>query len=542
MLFDRLKSKITGIEKNRRNHYKKSGQSILDFVLAFIALGLLAVGIVRIWIWFNASYASRQVAYQRSRTIAGRPTYYDLDNLKPLDIGAVPGCPGCTYEPLNLTEEWVFNPDPDNLGTIELFGEWGNEEDFTQQCQDECMGDLDCFDPAVSEEFNLDCECYVKCICRKEVEFLAAMYDSQIASICGGDYLEGNDPDCTHCDTDDCHIEHDEWEEIEEWDDEGEAYDQVMDPGCGQACSMHDAAEQLRDKADECDDPWELCWWAGFGATAKEMRKAAREIDKGYYDSMAQGQSLIATRNALFDCCDYGTKEEQEICFSAVQSSCEEVTQIAVEHWALDIGDIDDTIKELNDTIDKIDTIITESNTSADNFCRVQCANQCSVLYDLGEDPDGWQSCFNNCLTHNPCEAEPYCYPPCYQEQRNQNCKEGWCSYIYPDEATEDCIENLVERACDEPTECCDDKCFDSGCPGEPCPNCGLSDLKEQLEDEIPALEDKKAVIEQYQIDVLDCCNPDNYPPVSPEFTDADLLQLQIQCIMNMLQESQQQE
>ncbi len=53
------------------------GQSIIDFALAFIAIAVLSVGIARIWIWFSANFARRQVNYQQSRIVAGVPSSYE---------------------------------------------------------------------------------------------------------------------------------------------------------------------------------------------------------------------------------------------------------------------------------------------------------------------------------------------------------------------------------------------------------------------------------------------------------------------------------
>jgi hypothetical protein len=85
----------------------KKAQSILDYAIVFIAVAGLLLGIVRIWIWFNANYAKRQYSFQESRktaallsdTAKAKP-YSDTDNsLAPVDIG---------YQPLDLTEDWVF--------------------------------------------------------------------------------------------------------------------------------------------------------------------------------------------------------------------------------------------------------------------------------------------------------------------------------------------------------------------------------------------------------------------------------------------------
>jgi hypothetical protein len=71
---------------------KPKSQSALEFVLAFSIIGFLALGALRIAIWFNANYAKRQVAYEKDRLRYGQ------------------NATGAQYnrESLNLTENWIF--------------------------------------------------------------------------------------------------------------------------------------------------------------------------------------------------------------------------------------------------------------------------------------------------------------------------------------------------------------------------------------------------------------------------------------------------
>ncbi|MCX5705557.1 MAG: hypothetical protein NTZ92_05845 [Candidatus Omnitrophica bacterium] len=56
-------------KKNRTNN---RAQSILDFILIFGILLTFIVGLTRIWVWFNANYAKRNVDYQNTRLAAGQ--------------------------------------------------------------------------------------------------------------------------------------------------------------------------------------------------------------------------------------------------------------------------------------------------------------------------------------------------------------------------------------------------------------------------------------------------------------------------------------
>jgi len=76
----------------------KVAQAILDFILIFGVLIAFLVGLTRIWIWFNANYARRNVDYQATRLIAGKP--YNLSAGIYLD------------RPLAIDDDWIFEGKP----------------------------------------------------------------------------------------------------------------------------------------------------------------------------------------------------------------------------------------------------------------------------------------------------------------------------------------------------------------------------------------------------------------------------------------------
>jgi len=75
---------------------KNKAQSILDFVMAFGALLVLAIGLVRIWVWFNANYAKLTNDYQNTRLTSGQ------------EGSSATFSP----EPLELNDRWVFYGEP----------------------------------------------------------------------------------------------------------------------------------------------------------------------------------------------------------------------------------------------------------------------------------------------------------------------------------------------------------------------------------------------------------------------------------------------
>ncbi|MCX5701259.1 MAG: hypothetical protein NTZ63_06950 [Candidatus Omnitrophica bacterium] len=55
----------------KEKHKNIKSQALLDFIVVFGILIAFLVGLVHIWIWFNANYAKRNVDYQWTREAAG---------------------------------------------------------------------------------------------------------------------------------------------------------------------------------------------------------------------------------------------------------------------------------------------------------------------------------------------------------------------------------------------------------------------------------------------------------------------------------------
>jgi len=85
---------------------RRKGQSILDFILIIGSVLILMVGLIRIWIYFNANIAKRSVDYQNTRLAAGTATSSHFS--------------GVTYtdSPLGIDDNWVFKGIPSgSVGT-----------------------------------------------------------------------------------------------------------------------------------------------------------------------------------------------------------------------------------------------------------------------------------------------------------------------------------------------------------------------------------------------------------------------------------------
>lgn len=84
----------------------KKSQSILDFVLVFGILLIFLVGLVRIWVWFNANYAKRNVDYQVGNILDG--------NVGRLRAGKPNDATAGVYrdKTFTLNDDWIFEGKP----------------------------------------------------------------------------------------------------------------------------------------------------------------------------------------------------------------------------------------------------------------------------------------------------------------------------------------------------------------------------------------------------------------------------------------------
>lgn len=341
----------------------KNAQSILEFVFAFIAIILLTVALVRIWLWFSANYAKQQSDYQTSRLTAGDPEH-----------------PGKAYEyqPLNLTENWVFKGDTEGQRVSGLDYE-DPPEPPEQKCQEECQSQC-----ATGSGFNFNCPCYTKCLCLADSQPIIDSYRSN------ADALDGGRDDCQG----------------------------------GQAGQLYDMAEDMRDKAKDCDDWWEICWWFGGGWTANELKKGARKIERQADDLCSQAKNLRKTASNIEDCCDKHTVEEQEECTEGIlEGMCPTLIDAAKFNWNDEKGDLEEEKADINQKIIDLDNIITGCGASAADYCSfyylpgTPAYNVCyenrrdACCKDSSGDPDYQRGCD---FPISPCDnCPPYPIPPC---------------------------------------------------------------------------------------------------------------------------------
>lgn len=233
----------------------KKSQSIIDFAIALIAVAALAVGIVRIWVWFNANYAKRQVGYQQSRLLAAGPNRPIDDYNAPTGIGADDAHREQGFQPIDLTEDWVFKGQAS--GTV-----GGGPVPFISA--------------------GLDCA--------SQAKLLVDACTQQIISICGPD------EDCDSCTLSDCDTE----------------------AGCGQACSLRKTAQTMRDTVEDLKER-PFIWFFGGKKASKQLTASAVKIDGESKELEDTAKLVSQKIGALSDCCSKTTPELQNECIAQLQ-------------------------------------------------------------------------------------------------------------------------------------------------------------------------------------------------------------------------------
>jgi len=390
---------------------KKRAESILDFILAFTAILALVIGIARIWIWFHANYARQQYSFQQGRLVAGKVASYDSAQSE-LPIGAKEGClrgEECTAKPMQLTEDWVFKGEPGESVT----GFVGNTADqiaaMCKAAHPECLTD-----PSNPESYDYSCAGYVQCTCEKNIEPAVNGYMLSYNSLIGA---------------------------------KGQLEKQV---------------KQLRDSANECDDPWELCWWGSWGKTAKELNNAANELQGTANDVGAEAATIASKISNMQTCCSaaYPTREQQDLCLLlASEGLCSSAVSSYQQIWQGYVDQLNPLITAADSEVGVVNNqIIPTCNGDAQESCTASCTTDCTKTASCATEEDP------NC-TYTYVDQACYdtCYATCYENTRNDCCQNSL-----------DPGNTAYNRNCDTPASSCDDDCIS-------CPACGLSAMASRI-------------------------------------------------------------
>lgn len=588
-----------------RKSIRRPVQAVLGFIFALGALLFLTFGIIRTWGWFNNNYVKRQVDYQRSRLVAGNYTSYAGDE------GTAWENQTCvnTGESLPLTDEWMYG------GTKEIVSQklpidvdkpvYPPEISSEDACRIECQTESGCTSAAI---FNAMCPCYQECLCEKGLDKNTLTYTKMIEAICGEDGTCGSPSNygcgrtanltalkdcqddcedeynnCLSNNTEPCHSDYDICiadpfipEEqcnadrklccIPNYDKclNGVLADDGVD-GCsskfgstGTVCALIGAAMELEYAANDCDDPWEIAWWGGFGATAKELRKAANKL-RGNANRQAALAATYSDRvHKLKACCEtmgdcisiskchqkVDTQEKQDcfkvcddetgVCMDKVQQEdCPIIRDELSGVWQTKINELRQDIININAAVAFMnETVSPECPNWARTKCHSKWHSECTDRYttcrfnhNLGRevctfDQDGYNTCYNNN------------YPPCVIEKKTECCESAYCEdsgssvscwALYDwnpspwwDEhyrafRLRQHTDKSENRDCSAPSEGCDGSCTFEQVDGNNCPKCGLEKLAETLRLSIPGIEREIRDLRAKMAAIANCCDSSQY-------------------------------
>jgi hypothetical protein len=336
-----------------------------------------------------------------------------------------------------------------------------------------------------------------------------------------------------------------------------------------QVNNMNSGAAAMRDAAEKCSKFWKLCWWFGFGKSAKELKRGARQMDRAARELLLKADEVKMRREGMISCCELTTAKEQEGCMKFVADSCAETRDGLITTWERELYGKDIYENEGTFSCDAGDTAIeykTEPGVydekdlchgdrsyigtpcatgshdwSATGAYQEPCIYTCRIckigykgtvchnenktgyaipfvrclakksekntgLYAQKEDIEDSiiqiGPVLNNCANlakqtcDDRCNYEDDCDPSCYENERNNCCKESFGN---------------CGRQCDIPVTDCDQDCVGQ----DSCPQCGLSELKIRLQDKLdneinPRISELEGKIRDLRD--KDCCNGAVYP------------------------------
>lgn len=466
---------------------KGKSQAILGFIFALIATIGLVIGATRIWVWFNANYAKREVSYQQSRLSAAR-------RITSTYASGTTALESEYTKSLNLTEDWVFKGDhgDQSVGYVGSVTE-PSREDLLELCQAACLAESGsgC---GTAVNFDSTCPCYVKCRCNGNNIPTLSVLQQQAVSL------------------------------------------------RSQANSLRSAASNLRKVADKCSctlkHPGRCLRPCSWGRTARELRRGANELDANAAELDAEAGELDTDREKMRECCDFDTEDQQKTCFDLIgQESCEESAGRFQADWRADLAMLEaERAQEMN-VIVEINKQVPQCNDFAVAICKSKAMdyanNQCTKCPPIIISPE---DCYVNiCVSGCTCTQEQWqayynaYYPSCFENETNACCK----TFCYDGNTGVSCINDAEDDSGEHSCSCWEDQwgtaCYapatDCGLGADDSPQCGLSvyanHLQLKIDNELtPAINALPNKIDN----VLACCE-------KPEITE------QMRCVVDLVHE-----
>lgn len=337
----------------------KKSQAILDFVLAFIVIGVLTVGMVRLWVWLNANYAFIQSKYQDSRIKAG--------------TGESPGCIDCpdvgnTLKPLTLNKDFLFKGRA-NESFSSPEGTVGAPPDPPEVAC--CNSFPNC---RVGDECDFYCVEFARCVCEGEIAPIVVNYDSLIQQL------------------------------------------------RTQADELDHQAHHLRDAARRCDEPWEICSWNKTGDQLKKAARKMEGMADDLRDKVALIEDTKNKLIACCQSPNDNLFAQRQCITDVLRGQCAALTEGQYALWQAELDEMEAEMNEIRSNIITLENIVSQCNSNAATYCRDYCINYCGAGPPSSCYTNCYNPCYENernsccrasssnrnCDTANPPCDHPY--------------------------------------------------------------------------------------------------------------------------------------
>ncbi len=421
------------------NALRRGAQVFLGFVFTFMALVLLIVGIIRIWVWFDGNMAGRSFNYQKTRIYAGtaknvplevvnKPFALDKDwvfkgradgssftPVTPIEL-AVPtgnvqecctdccsgdkvgisdcsasGCKasGCSCAPLPSGQSWP--PDPKGTpytddvascivpvmnsdgkqATIPVVDSFGNPVLDSQG------------DPETTPETQYDptCLCHERCLCRAEADQHVNALLQEACMYVGDTTYSNGQCDAQHMSALQAFSETVDNQSNSNFD----AFKTHLN--AGQVGALMNEAGQLRNKANDCDDPWEICWWGGFGKTADELNDAAQGMEDMAHQMYDRAVRLVGNGQggyvgAFYGCCEKSTKVDMDLCtvnLALALNNCYDMYSTYRDRWNQESNSYLSDVSWSELKREEVFSVAQSCHEAAEAYCRLKWMTQKAI-------------------------------------------------------------------------------------------------------------------------------------------------------------------
>jgi hypothetical protein len=279
----------------------------------------------------------------------------------------------------------------------------------------------------------------------------------------------------------------------------------------GEACLLRRNAAEFEKIAEECDDPWEICWWGTWGKTARELREAASKLRKSAYIMEATGRRLQDRADQIQSCCGKKSAQAQQDCFDEMKRKadcdrlCSRLWQSVLDRYYNRFNE-GPAIRKAEEAyaacFEKCTLMDVDVCEAAVGNMLVALQNEIQTTADLKKEMEKFVASAQKHIADCNLQAQNACDPwkygswneECYQRVRNECCR----AFKWPAQSR-----TPWERNCDTPTANCDTKVNTSKV------KCGLAVVIANYRENIQKAEEKIARLKATIPKLKKCCQED---------------------------------